>query len=278
MTLLMGAVAYDPKVVTIWDGFRPGSARRAWPSTTSSTPTTSGRWRTCSPAASTPPGTRRWPGCAAAARRGAGPHVAALVMRDTDRDLTSVVVVRADSPASSPATSRGGKVGGRRGRLAAGDAAPAGAPAGRGRSSRLARPALRRRRRPARRPHRRRARRGAGAGGRRGRRRLHDRRQPPAVRAGRGRCRRVAPHAGPDRAVRPLQHDRRRRRAARGAPSGSASCCWRCPTPTPRCARCSTSRASSSGYAGPHERLRPLTRAVDDVGFYDAEGAVTAAE
>ena len=29
MALLMGAVAYDPKVVTIWDGLRDGFATRA---------------------------------------------------------------------------------------------------------------------------------------------------------------------------------------------------------------------------------------------------------
>jgi len=91
---LMGAVAYDPKVVAIWDGFRAwfrdqgldfdyvlysnyerqvddlvaGRIHAAWSSPLA--------WvRTARQA----PGAR------------------ALVMRDTDRDLTSVVVVRADS-------------------------------------------------------------------------------------------------------------------------------------------------------------------------------------
>ena len=98
-TLLMGAVAYDPKVVTIWDGFREwfatkgldfdyvlysnyerqvhallaGHTHVAWNS----------------PLA--------W---VRAARMG---PVTALAMRDTDCDLTSVVVVRADSGIGSVA-------------------------------------------------------------------------------------------------------------------------------------------------------------------------------
>jgi len=92
--LLMGAVAYDPKVVTIWDGFRAwfrdqgldfdyvlysnyerqvddlvaGRIHAAWNS-----PLAWVRSLRCAPASR------------------------ALVMRDTDQDLTSVVVVRADS-------------------------------------------------------------------------------------------------------------------------------------------------------------------------------------
>ncbi len=93
-SVLMGAVAYDPKVVTIWDGFRAwfrdqgldfdyvlysnyerqvddlmaGRIHAAWNSPLA--------WvRTVR----TMPGAR------------------ALVMRDTDQDLTSVIVVRADS-------------------------------------------------------------------------------------------------------------------------------------------------------------------------------------
>jgi phosphonate transport system substrate-binding protein len=112
MTLLMGGVAYDPKVVTIWDGFRTwlrgqgldfdyvlyshyerqvddlvaGHIHAAWNS----------------PLA--------WVGSErlAAAR---GRVVRSTVMRDTDQDLTSVVVVRADSPARSVADLAGGTVG-----------------------------------------------------------------------------------------------------------------------------------------------------------------------
>ena len=92
--LVMGAVAYDPKVVTIWDGFRAwfrdqgldfdyvlysnyerqvddlvaGRIQAAWNS---------------------PLAWVRTARCAPGAR--------ALTVRDTDQDLTSVVVVRADS-------------------------------------------------------------------------------------------------------------------------------------------------------------------------------------
>ena len=98
MTLLMGAVAYDPKVVTIWDGFRrffhehdldfdyllyshyerqaedlvAGRIDAAWNSPLA--------WVRARRLAET-----------------AGVELRALVMRDTDRDLRSVVVVRADS-------------------------------------------------------------------------------------------------------------------------------------------------------------------------------------
>ena len=111
-TLLMGAVAYDPKVVTIWDGFRrffaahdldfdyvlysnyerqvddlvAGRIHAAWNS----------------------------PLAWVRARRlgaAAGVGVSALAMRDSDRDLTTVVVVRADSPITEPAGLRGRLVG-----------------------------------------------------------------------------------------------------------------------------------------------------------------------
>ena len=98
--LLLGAVAYDPKVVTIWEGFRrwldghdlpfdyvlysnyerqvedlvAGRVDVAWNS-----PLAWVRARRLTPAAR------------------------ALVMRDTDRDLTSVVVVRSDSPVTDAA-------------------------------------------------------------------------------------------------------------------------------------------------------------------------------
>ncbi|HUQ64007.1 MAG TPA: PhnD/SsuA/transferrin family substrate-binding protein [Acidimicrobiales bacterium] len=98
-TLVMGAVAYDPKVVTIWDGFRnwfrendfdfdyvlysnyerqvealiAGTIHAAWNS---------------------PLAWLRAERLAAAA----GSSVKAVAMRDSDCDLTSVVVVRAHSP------------------------------------------------------------------------------------------------------------------------------------------------------------------------------------
>src|SRR5437660_326071 len=96
--LLMGAVAYDPKVVTIWDGFRrwftdnglpfdyvlysnyerqveellAGRIHAAWNS-----PLAWVRARRLADAA--------------------GARISALAMRDSDCDLTSVIVVRADS-------------------------------------------------------------------------------------------------------------------------------------------------------------------------------------
>lgn len=96
--LVMGAVAYDPKVVTIWDGFRSWLRGRGLDFDyilysnyeRQVEELLSGRivaaWN--SPLA--------W---IRAQRLGAaaGVPVQALTMRDSDRDLTSVVVVRADS-------------------------------------------------------------------------------------------------------------------------------------------------------------------------------------
>jgi ABC-type phosphate/phosphonate transport system substrate-binding protein len=110
-TLLLGAVAYDPKVVTIWEGFKAYFSRHgldfdyilysnyerqveshlaghfhvAWNSPLA--------WVR----------TRRL----AAAR---GMKVEAVAMRDTDRDLTSVVVVRNDSGIQSVEDLRGKRV------------------------------------------------------------------------------------------------------------------------------------------------------------------------
>jgi phosphonate transport system substrate-binding protein len=110
-TILMGAVAYDPKVVTIWDGFRAffaekgldfdyvlysnyerqveahlaGNIHVAWNSPLA--------WLQAQQAA---------------ARRGR--RAEAIAMRDTDCDLTSVVVVRADSPIRATGELRGKRV------------------------------------------------------------------------------------------------------------------------------------------------------------------------
>ncbi|OLT31474.1 hypothetical protein BJF79_37085 [Actinomadura sp. CNU-125] len=106
--LLMGAVAYDPKVVTIWTGFREWLAARGFAFDfvlysnyeRQVEDLTLGRihaaWN--SPLA--------W----VRARRLAesrGRRVRPLVMRDTDRDLTSVIVVRADSPFTTVADLKG---------------------------------------------------------------------------------------------------------------------------------------------------------------------------
>jgi phosphonate transport system substrate-binding protein len=106
--LVLGAVAYDPKVVTIWDGFRSwlreqelafdyvlysnyerqveelvaGQIGLAWNSPLA--------WVRASRLA-----------------RAAGVPLTPVTMRDTDRGLTSVVVVRSDSPAQAAADLRG---------------------------------------------------------------------------------------------------------------------------------------------------------------------------
>jgi ABC-type phosphate/phosphonate transport system substrate-binding protein len=97
---LMGAVAYDPKVVTIWDGFRQWLRARGLPFDyllysnyeRQVTDLVAGHidaaWN--SPLA--------WVRSARAAAARGG-HVTALAMRDTDRDLSSVIVVPADSEA-----------------------------------------------------------------------------------------------------------------------------------------------------------------------------------
>jgi ABC-type phosphate/phosphonate transport system substrate-binding protein len=108
MTLLMGAVAYDPKVVTIWGGFRSWLRSRGLPFDFllygnyehQVEDLVEGRihaaWN--SPLA--------WIRASrlAAAR---GQDVSALVMRDTDRDLRSVIVVRSDSPYTGAGDLRG---------------------------------------------------------------------------------------------------------------------------------------------------------------------------
>ncbi|MDQ6927639.1 MAG: phosphate/phosphite/phosphonate ABC transporter substrate-binding protein [Actinomycetota bacterium] len=111
-TLLMGAVAYDPKVVTIWDGFREwfrrndldfdyilysnyerqvealseGTIHVAWNSPLA--------WLRAERLA-----------------KSSGREVTAIAMRDTDCDLTSVVVVRADSGIDDVADLAGRAVG-----------------------------------------------------------------------------------------------------------------------------------------------------------------------
>jgi phosphonate transport system substrate-binding protein len=111
-SLLLGAVAYDPKVVTIWTGFREWFAQQGFPFDyvlyshyeRQVTDLLDGRihvaWN--SPLA--------W----VRARRLAaaiGSEVRAVVMRDTDRDLTSLIVVRADSPIRTVADLRGKTIG-----------------------------------------------------------------------------------------------------------------------------------------------------------------------
>ncbi len=111
MSLVLGAVAYDPKVVTIWTGFRTWLSRRGLPIEVvlylhyehQVEDLAGGRidvaWN--SPLA--------W----SRSRRLAdatGWTVRPVVMRDTDRDLTSVVVVRAHDPYRSLADLKGESV------------------------------------------------------------------------------------------------------------------------------------------------------------------------
>jgi phosphonate transport system substrate-binding protein len=111
MTLLMGAVAYDPKVVTIWDGFRRYFTDRGLDFDfllyshyeRQAEDLVAGRidaaWN--SPLA--------W----IRARRlaeAAGVQLQALVMRDTDRDLRSVVIVRAGSGIENLSQLAGGTI------------------------------------------------------------------------------------------------------------------------------------------------------------------------
>lgn len=109
--LVLGAVAYDPKVVTIWDGFRAWLRERGLPFDyvlyshyeRQVEDLVAGRidaaWN--SPLA--------WVRASRLAAT-AGRTVHALAMRDTDQDLTSVVVVSADSPVSTVDGLAGGVV------------------------------------------------------------------------------------------------------------------------------------------------------------------------
>jgi phosphonate transport system substrate-binding protein len=112
MTFTLGAVAYDPKVVTIWTGFRDWFVRHDFPFDyllyshyeRQVEDLLAGHIQAAwnSPLA--------W----VRVRRLAesrGASVQALAMRDTDRDLTSVVVVRADSRIQSVQDLQGKTVG-----------------------------------------------------------------------------------------------------------------------------------------------------------------------
>ncbi|MEU4532696.1 PhnD/SsuA/transferrin family substrate-binding protein [Micromonospora ureilytica] len=98
-TVLLGAVAYDPKVVTIWEGFRAWLLGRGLDFDfvlyshyeRQVEDLVAGR---IDAAWNSPLAWLRAERLAAAN----GTAVRALTMRDTDQDLTSVVVVRADSP------------------------------------------------------------------------------------------------------------------------------------------------------------------------------------
>src|SRR5690349_24989820 len=111
-TLLLGAVAYDPKVVTIWEGFKAYFARHglAFDYLLYSNyerqveAHLAGHFHIAwnSPLA--------WVRAERLARS-AGRRAEAVVMRDTDQNLTSVIVVQSDSPIKSIADLKGKRVG-----------------------------------------------------------------------------------------------------------------------------------------------------------------------
>jgi phosphonate transport system substrate-binding protein len=111
-TLLMGAVAYDPKVVTIWSGFRRWLGDQGLPFDfvlyshyeRQVEDLVAGRIHA---AWNSPLAWLRSERLAAARGR----RVTSAVMRDTDQDLTSVVVVRADADIASVADLKGRTVG-----------------------------------------------------------------------------------------------------------------------------------------------------------------------
>lgn len=97
-TLLMGAVAYDPKVVTIWDGFKQWFATRDldfdYILYSNYERQVEGHFAGHFHVAWNSP--LAWLQAERFAAR-AGRKAEAIAMRDTDRDLTSVVVARRDS-------------------------------------------------------------------------------------------------------------------------------------------------------------------------------------
>jgi ABC-type phosphate/phosphonate transport system substrate-binding protein len=110
--LILGAVAYDAKVVPIWDGFRAWFAGHGLPFDyvlyTNYERQVDAHLRGELDVAWNSP--LAWLQAEAAAAKH-GRRARAIAMRDTDRDLTSVVLVRSDSPAKTLADLRGKRVG-----------------------------------------------------------------------------------------------------------------------------------------------------------------------
>lgn len=111
-TLIMGAVAYDPKVVTIWDGFRAYFAERGldfdYVLYSNYERQVEGHFEgQCHVAWNSP---LAWL-FAERVARAQGREARAIAMRDTDRDLTSLVVVKASGPIQGIADLAGKRVG-----------------------------------------------------------------------------------------------------------------------------------------------------------------------
>jgi phosphonate transport system substrate-binding protein len=111
LTLILGAVAYDPKVVTIWEGFQAWFARRGLAFDTvlytNYERQVEAHLRGDIDVAWNSPLAWLETQLAAPAR---GRRAEAIAMRDTDQDLTSLILVRADGPRTL-AELRGMKVG-----------------------------------------------------------------------------------------------------------------------------------------------------------------------
>jgi phosphonate transport system substrate-binding protein len=110
-TLLLGAVAYDPKVVLIWDGFQAYFEKQGLPFdyilySNYERQVTAQFAGQIDVAWNSPLAWIQSERIAAATGRKAE----AIVMRDTDCDLTSVIVVRSASPIHSVADLKGKKV------------------------------------------------------------------------------------------------------------------------------------------------------------------------
>ena len=110
--LMLGAVAYDPKVVTIWDGFKEWFAKRGlafdYILYSNYEEQVRGHFAGQYYVAWNSPLAWIQAERVAAAR---GREATAIAMRDTDQDLTSVIVVRSDSPVQSLADLKGLTVG-----------------------------------------------------------------------------------------------------------------------------------------------------------------------
>jgi ABC-type phosphate/phosphonate transport system substrate-binding protein len=111
-TLILGAVAYDPKVVPIWDGFKAWFAKREldfdYVLYTNYERQVEAHLRGDFHVAWNSP--LAWIETVRLARKH-GRDSSAIAMRDTDKDLTSVVIVREDSAIKSLADLRGKRVG-----------------------------------------------------------------------------------------------------------------------------------------------------------------------
>ena len=111
-TLMLGAVAYDPKVVTIWEGFRAWFARNDldvdYVLYSSYERQVAAHLRGDLQIAWNSPLAWLQTVRQAPAR---GRRAETIAMRDSDRDLTSLVLVRRDAPLHALADLRGKRVG-----------------------------------------------------------------------------------------------------------------------------------------------------------------------